>query len=116
MPQMKDFPDWVKTAFPDPEGAWDGLEMHLLAGPAGQAVFLRATRDLVVPEHSHLEQWGVVISGELEFTIGGVKRMLGPGDTYSIKAGEPHSAFLKEGCCAIDVFNQPDRFAPKSRK
>jgi quercetin dioxygenase-like cupin family protein len=57
---------------------------------------LLSTADLapnaVVPAHSHpQEQAGVVISGELELTIGEETRRLKPGETYIIPGGEEHS-------------------------
>ena len=40
--------------------------------------------DVVVPDHSHESQWGVVLSGEIELTVEGRKNTLKKGDTYFI--------------------------------
>ncbi len=45
-----------------------------------------------VPLHSHPhEQAGMIISGELELTIAGETRRLGPEDAYIIPGGVEHS-------------------------
>jgi unsaturated pyranuronate lyase len=46
----------------------------------------------IVPAHNHPhEQAGTLISGELEMTIDGEKRLIKPGDTYLIPGGVEHS-------------------------
>lgn len=55
------------------------------------------------------------MEGEIEFTIGGVTRIYGPGDSYMIPAGVEHGAKIKAGTRAIDVFEEPDRYRVKPR-
>ncbi len=111
---MRPFPEWIE-AFPEAETPFSDLEGRLLASPHGQAVFFRAEKDFEVPPHAHSAQWGIVVSGNLELTVEGVARSCKPGDTYSIGAGETHSARLGAGTCVIDVFQDPDRYEPKAR-
>jgi quercetin dioxygenase-like cupin family protein len=61
----------------------------------------------VVPLHSHPhEQAGVVISGELELTIAGETRILGPEDTYIIPGGVEHSGRTGDAPTKVwDVFS-----------
>jgi quercetin dioxygenase-like cupin family protein len=61
----------------------------------------------VVPMHSHPhEQAGVVISGELELTIGGETHKLGPEDTYIIPGDVEHSAKVGDVPTKVwDVFS-----------
>jgi quercetin dioxygenase-like cupin family protein len=61
----------------------------------------------VVPMHSHPhEQAGVVISGELELTIEGETRKLGPGDTYIVPGGIEHSGGTGDAPTKVwDVFS-----------
>ena len=66
-----------------------------------------------LPEHAHGAQWGVVLRGSVDFTIGGETRTYGPGETYSIPAGVPHSAFMHPGTAGIDVFADADRYAAR---
>jgi quercetin dioxygenase-like cupin family protein len=60
----------------------------------------------VVEEHSHAnEQMGIVIEGELAFTIGGETRTLKPGDVFRIPGGVPHSVIAGDKPVkALDVF------------
>jgi quercetin dioxygenase-like cupin family protein len=60
-----------------------------------------------LPEHAHEnEQLGVVITGIIHFTIGGETKALGPGETWSIPSGTPHTASAgPNGCTVIDVFS-----------
>ena len=59
-----------------------------------------------VPSHQHPhEQAGTVLSGELEFTIGGKQRMLRAGDLYFIPSQVEHSArSLGSAAQVMDVF------------
>ena len=58
---------------------------------------LRARRS-VVDEHSHPhEQMGMLLEGRLEFTVGGVTRLLGPGDIWCIPGGVVHSVRALDG-------------------
>lgn len=46
-----------------------------------------------LPMHSHPhEQVGIVLEGEIEFTVGGKKKILKPGDVYVIPGGVEHEA------------------------
>ena len=63
--------------------------------------------DSVVPDHSHPhEQMGIMLSGRLEFTVGGVTRILGPGDVWRIPGGVAHRVRAVDGPArALDVFH-----------
>jgi len=85
----------------------------MISGPDGQAVFFRAAERFEVPPHAHGAQWGVVVTGRLDLTIGGEQAIYEPGQTYDIPGGAQHSAILEAGTCVIDVFKDPDRYSPK---
>ena len=61
----------------------------------------------VVPEHRHAnEQLGMVITGQMHFTLDGESRTLGPGGTWRILGDRPHDVVAgPEGAVVIDVFN-----------
>lgn len=61
----------------------------------------------LVPDHQHPhEQMGMLVSGRLEFTIGGETRILGPGDKWRIPGGVIHRVqTLDEPAVAIDIFH-----------
>ena len=60
----------------------------------------------IVQEHSHPhEQMGIIVSGKVEFTIGGQTATLGPGDLYRIPSNVKHRVVaLGETAVAFDVF------------
>ena len=60
----------------------------------------------VVPEHHHVaEQMGIVLAGEMHFTIDGETRTLGPGGTWRILSDLPHGVTAgPNGAVVIDVF------------
>ena len=69
--------------------------------------------ELEVTEHSHGNQWGIVVAGEMELTIGGETRVFGQGDSYYIPAGVTHGAILYAGFRALDFFEDRDRYKVK---
>jgi len=78
-----------------------------------QVVFFDIDPIGVVPSHTHGEQWGIVVEGEMELTIGGQTRRYGPGDSYHIPAGVPHGAKFLSHFRAIDVFADANRYQAK---
>jgi len=49
-----------------------------------------------------------VLTGEVRFRIGDEERLLGPGGTWRILSGVPHSAVAgPEGAVLIDAFSPP---------
>lgn len=85
----------------------------LLQANDAVAMFYELPEGADLPEHEHGAQWGVVLRGSVDFTIGGETRTYGPGDTYSIPAGVRHSAFMHPGTAGIDVFADADRYAAR---
>ncbi|MFN0154000.1 MAG: cupin domain-containing protein [Gaiella sp.] len=86
----------------------------LLQATDAVAMFYELPEGADLAEHVHGAQWGVVLRGSVDFSIGGETRTLGPGDTYSIPAGVPHSAYLHPGTAGIDVFADADRYRART--
>ena len=109
------FPDFIK-AFPalDLPFPSDVVETHAIRSDAGLVVFFRFLQDFDLPPHSHKGQWGTLIQGEIELTIGGETRVYHPGEAWDIPSGVEHGARIKAGSCAIDVFEEPDRYPLKA--
>jgi quercetin dioxygenase-like cupin family protein len=61
----------------------------------------------ILPNHNHPhEQGGIVLEGELEFTIAGERRMLHPGDIYMIPGGVEHMVQVGASPARVlDVFS-----------
>ena len=59
----------------------------------------------VIPGHAHPhEQVATMIEGELELTVGGETRLIGPGAVVIIPPNAPHSAKALTPCHVIDAF------------
>ena len=108
-------PDFIRAMptldipFPD-----DVVSANAVRSEAGLVVFFTFLKDMVLPVHAHGAQWGTVVEGEIEFTIGGETKVYRPGDSYSIPAGVEHGATIKAGTRVVDVFEEADRYAIKS--
>lgn len=87
----------------------------MLQAPDGIAMFYELPDGAEVPEHAHGAQWGVVLAGRVDFTIGGETTMYERGDTFSIPAGVPHRAVIHPGYAGIDVFADADRYKARPR-
>jgi quercetin dioxygenase-like cupin family protein len=62
----------------------------------------------VVPMHQHPnEQISLIVSGSLEFVIGGISRTVKAGEILVIPANLPHSAIAHEDMEGLDVFAPP---------
>ncbi|OGR06538.1 MAG: hypothetical protein A2511_04170 [Deltaproteobacteria bacterium RIFOXYD12_FULL_50_9] len=67
----------------------------------------------ISPMHDHIEeQFGYILKGSIEVTIGAEKAVLNPGDSYFIPGGVPHQFRLLEDSVALDVFS-PKRPVPE---
>ncbi|MBW8001217.1 MAG: cupin domain-containing protein [Planctomycetes bacterium] len=91
----------------------EGLSAYLSQGENHQILFMEFAKDAQVAEHSHDEQWGVVVAGKIDLTIGGVERTYSKGDSVFIGKGEKHSAKIYAGYADISFFNEKDRYKVK---
>lgn len=84
-----------------------GVSLRSSAGDALMLSVVNLEPRSVVEMHSHPhEQMGYLVSGRLEFTIGGVTRVLGPGDIWRIPSGVPHKVVALDGpAVALDCFH-----------
>jgi quercetin dioxygenase-like cupin family protein len=89
------------------------VKSSALKSDRGLLVFFQVLKDVEVPAHSHKAQWGTVLDGQIELTIGDETRTYGPGDSYNIPAGVVHSGRLPAGAKVIDFFEEPDRYRLK---
>lgn len=105
------FPGFIQ-GFPGLDIAFpaDVVQAHAVQSPDGLVVFFTFLQDIDLPVHAHGAQWGTVIEGELELTIGDTTAIRRPGDSYDIPSGTMHSARIKAGTRVIDVFEEADRY------
>lgn len=109
------YPDFIR-AFPSLDVPFpeDVIETAVIRSDRGLVAFFSFLKDMELPPHSHGAQWGTVVEGEIEFTIGGETKVYRPGDSYSIPAGVEHGAMIKAGTRVIDVFAEADRYPIKA--
>ena len=87
-----------------------GVQIQTMAGRQIMLSLVTFEPDSVVLDHAHPhEQVGILLSGNLEFTVGGITRTLGPGDKWRIPGGVVHRVRFRSGgpATALDVL-QPD--------
>jgi hypothetical protein len=108
-----EFPAFVRR-LPEADLPFAGLCGWLLQGESGQILFNESEVEVNVHEHSHGNQWGVVIDGKIDLTIGNEVRRCSRGDTYFIPAGTPHRARIYPGFRAVDYYADRDHYRPRS--
>jgi len=89
------------------------VKTNVVQSEHGQLVFFQILQDFDLPPHSHKAQWGTVIEGQIELTIGGVTKTYGPGSSYFIPTGVVHSGKIPAGTKVIDFFEEPNRYRLK---
>ncbi len=114
-PDPHAFPEFIR-ALPEPDSPLPGLHASMLQTDQAMAMFYELPDGVDVPEHSHGAQWGVVLEGRVEFTIGDRTHVYTRGDTFFIPAGVPHRATIHPGYVGIDVFADADRYRVKGRR
>ena len=104
-----DYPEIIKN-LPPIKIPLKGAGGHLLQGPANQLVFFDFSEDTEIPMHSHGAQWGIVVDGRIDLTIGDELKTYRKGDSYTIPAGAPHGGKIYAGLKVIDFFEDADRY------
>jgi quercetin dioxygenase-like cupin family protein len=84
-----------------------GVQIFTAAGEEMMLSLVEFEPRAVVEPHSHPhEQMGMLLEGELTFSIGGETRTLRPGEMWRIPGGVVHSAVAGDAPVkALDVFH-----------
>ena len=106
------FPDPV-LKLPEADIPLKGIKAYLAQGEAQQIIFMEFSEDVTLTEHSHAGQWGIVLEGKIELTIGGNRQTFQKGDRYYIPEGVVHSGKIFAGYADITYFDQKDRYHRK---
>ena len=106
------FPDPIKK-LPRTDVQCKGIGTFLAQGDGHQILFMECDRDIILPEHRHGAQWGVVLEGRIDLTIDGIKLTCVKGDRYYIPCGVKHSGRVYAGYADIAFFDQNDRCKTK---
>lgn len=88
----------------------DTILCKFVQGDKSQVVFLEYKEDFHLPEHSHTDEFGVVVNGVLELTMDGETKNYYKGDMFYIPNGTIHSAWFKNEFAAMIYFDEPNRF------
>jgi len=106
------FPEFV-TDLPKADIPFPGVRGWISQAPNHQIIFMEIDPIGEVMPHHHGEQWGIVVEGEMELSIGGIKRRYLPGDSYHIPAGVEHAATFLTRVRVVDVFADVNRYRAK---
>ena len=115
MTSENEFPDFIRH-LPGPD-ADVTLDAYLSSGDRGLVMFYEATdSEVVVPEHVHGDQWGIVLSGTVRIEVGGEMHICHRGGTYFVPGGVPHTTWVEAGTRGLDIFEEHDRYVPAVEK
>jgi quercetin dioxygenase-like cupin family protein len=106
------FPDIISN-LPEADIPFEGVRGWISQNVDHQIVFLEIEAIGKVAEHSHCAQWGIVVEGNMELTIGGETKNYQKGDSYFVPDGVLHSAEFNKKTWAIDFFADNNRYLPK---
>lgn len=113
----------MKSIFPEPilnlpeaDIPLKGISAYLSQGSDHQIIFMNFSEDIDLPEHSHEDQWGIVLEGKIELTIDGKTETYQRGDRYFIPKGVKHSGRIHAGYADMTYFHQRDRYSPKHKE
>lgn len=104
-----EFPAFIKV-LPEADTPYDGLRSWVVPSDRGQVVFNEADTEVDVVEHSHGDQWGVVLEGRMDLFIAGQKQVCYAGDSYFIPAETPHGMKIYPGTRTVDYFADRERY------
>jgi quercetin dioxygenase-like cupin family protein len=109
------FPKTI-TSLPQADIAFTGVKGWLSQARDHQLVFMDIAPIGEVAPHAHGAQWGIVVDGEMELTIGGKTEVYRKGDSYFIPKGTVHSARFTTRTFVIDFFADKNRYKTKRAK
>ncbi|MFX1327545.1 MAG: cupin domain-containing protein [Promethearchaeota archaeon] len=109
------FPEPI-LGLPEADVPLEGVKAYLAQGERFQILYMMFEKDVILEEHSHESQWGVILEGKIDLTIDGKEFQFKKGDRYFIPKGVKHSAKIYKGYADITYFNQKDRYKIKSKK
>lgn len=111
---MINFPEPILN-LPEADIPLKGVKAYLAQGQSHQIIFMEFNEDVVLPEHAHEGQWGVVLEGKIDLMIGSVKQTFYKGDRYFIPEGVKHSGKIYAGYADITYFDQESRYKVKKQ-
>lgn len=111
---MSIFPEPILN-LPEADIPLSGIKAYLSQGENHQIIFMEFSEDVDLPEHAHAAQWGVVLAGQIDLVIDGIKQSFQKGDNYYIPDGVKHSGKIYAGYADMTYFNQKSRYGTKNK-
>ena len=103
------------TDLPEADILLKGVRGWIAQGENHQLVFFEMEPIAEIPEHSHnYPQWGIVVEGKMELTIGDETKVYEKGDEYLIPPHTNHSAKILTKARVIDLFKERMRYKLKA--
>lgn len=87
-----------------------GVKASLSQSENHQILFMEFHEDVELQEHSHECQWSIVLEGQIDLVIDGIRRTFSKRDRYFIDTGIKHSGRIHAGYADITFFNEPNRY------
>lgn len=97
-------------ALPQVEIPVAGVAGFSLQDDQKQVVFFVFDEGVSFPDHTHCQQHGVVVSGEMTLEINGETNLYQAGDRYLVPEGAKHRASFSQRTVLIDMSDAPDRY------
>ena len=87
----------------------DCVFIKSITGENAQLTFIQLEPGEMTSHHHPHEQMGYILSGQVELTVDGNTKVLGPGDAYYIPGNVQHgfSVTTVEGVDNIEIFSPP---------
>lgn len=98
------FPEGIRRL---PKTELAGADVYVHDDGTSQILFIEVPRDrpaAVVPNHTHDVEWGFVVEGEIEMTLGGRVERHAAGSTHLIPKDLPHSFRFAPGTSSVHYF------------
>lgn len=99
---------------PEADIPLNGIKAYLSQAENHQIIFMEFEEDVILPEHSHAAQVGIVITGKIELFINGELKTYEKGDVYYIPSGVKHSGKIYAGYSDVTFFDEPHRYKQKT--
>ena len=108
------FPEPVRS-LPEAEVPIAGCKAYVSQAEDHQVIFMEFSEDVELPEHAHKSQWGIVLKGKVDLTIGDTRKTYAQGQNYFVPDGVKHHGHIFAGLTVVEFFDQKDRYRLKKR-